>query len=181
MKKKDTTLPVRYLKPGEIFITEKPFLVKTVLGSCLTITIFSSRPRLSAICHAILNNAKTKEKCSGDSPACCSTILNGTSFKYVNCSIVHMIKEFKKHHINPESTEIKLFGGASVIGQNGKESMAVSVGENNIQTAFQILNKEGLTVTSSDTGGSVGRKLLFYTHTGEVYLKKLNREMEQSR
>jgi len=62
MNKKDTTLPVRYLKPGELFITDKPFFVKTVLDSCLTITMFSPRARLSAICHAVLNDAKTKAK-----------------------------------------------------------------------------------------------------------------------
>jgi chemotaxis protein CheD len=92
-----------------------------------------------------------------------------------------MIKVFNKYNISSESTEIKLFGGASVIGNNCNGSRAVSVGDNNIRTALQILKKAGLPVASSDTGGAIGRKLLFYTHTGEIYLKRLNRAMKQSR
>ena len=45
--------PLR-LKPGELLICREPHEVTTVLGSCVSITMFNARLGLAAICHAML-------------------------------------------------------------------------------------------------------------------------------
>ena len=35
--------------------------------------------------------------------------------------------------------------------------------------------RQGLRLTASDVGGDRGRKLLFLTHTGDVWVKRLNK------
>ncbi len=50
----ETTLPVIHLKAGEIYIAEKPTLVATVLGSCISVTMFNNRFKIGAICHGAL-------------------------------------------------------------------------------------------------------------------------------
>jgi len=56
----DTDLDQVYLKPGELYIGEKPTKVITVLGSCVSITLFSKRLNIGAICHGRCPNAGKK-------------------------------------------------------------------------------------------------------------------------
>ncbi len=48
------------------------------------------------------------------------------------------------------------------------------VGRRNVLMAFETLESERLRVAASDVGGDRGSKLLFFTHTGEVFVKRLN-------
>ncbi|MGA2108628.1 MAG: hypothetical protein ABSH25_13400 [Syntrophorhabdales bacterium] len=43
-----------FLKPGEIYVGEEPAEISTILGSCVSVTMFSKRVRVGAICHALL-------------------------------------------------------------------------------------------------------------------------------
>jgi chemotaxis protein CheD len=44
--------------------------------------------------------------------------------------------------------------------------------------ALRMIKSEGFNILASDTGGNAGRKLFFLTHTGDVYLKRLNKTEE---
>ncbi len=52
------------------------------------------------------------------------------------------------------------------------------VGQSNIHAVLKIIKAQHLTLTVSDVGGHLGRKLLFYTHTGEVLLKRIQSSTE---
>jgi chemotaxis protein CheD len=43
-----------FLKPGALYISEKPAIVSTILGSCIAVTIFNKRLKVGGICHALL-------------------------------------------------------------------------------------------------------------------------------
>jgi chemotaxis receptor (MCP) glutamine deamidase CheD len=49
MKPLDRDIPVVYLRAGEIHITARPELVVTLLGSCLSITMFNRRTKLDLL------------------------------------------------------------------------------------------------------------------------------------
>jgi chemotaxis protein CheD len=55
-----------------------------------------------------------------------------------------------------------------------KNPGVISIGRQNIEMAEKILLSEGLTLKAKDVGGTGGRKILFYTGTGEVLLKRLS-------
>ncbi len=144
-----------YLLPGEVLISETPAVVSTVLGSCVALTIHAPGHNLGAICHAML-------PLGGD----------GESFRYVDVSFRYMLHYFDQLGIPRSALITKLFGGACVLyGNNLGRSM--TVGEQNIRTALALLTQEGLRPLSQDVGGILGRKLIFYPHTGEVFLKRL--------
>lgn len=156
--------PLIYLKPGEMHISETPSVVVTVLGSCLAITMFNRRIGLGAISHGLLPECSSKKLCTDD----CTYRL-----KFVDCSIKQMLKHFDRHTIKRHEIEVKCFGGADMFGKKPQKAEIVSVGKQNIITAKRLLEEEGLRLSSIDVGGLQGRKLLFYTHTGEVLLKRL--------
>ena len=154
-------VPNVYLKAGEFFISSGPACVTTVLGSCLAVTMFNERLRIWAICHALL---PTKNG-------------NNDDFKYVDSSIVRMLKEFKKVKIGRQEIDVKLFGGADMFKiRNASGALQPSsVGGQNIKAALETLEKEGLSIAASDVGGKSGRKLYYFTPENRVFIKRLDR------
>jgi len=156
-------LPVVYLKAGEMRYAERPELVITVLGSCLSVTMHDPRLGIGGICHGLLPACTDKRTCAN-----CSE-----GFKYVDCSIRNMITLFDKAGAKRSEIEVKSFGGADLFSNAVNKRGKVSVGRQNILIAEGILRREGLSIKKQDVGGLRGRKVFFYTHTGEVLLKRL--------
>lgn len=164
MNRADGDLPVVYLRAGEMHYTDRPSLVVTVLGSCLSVTMFDRRLGIGGICHGLL-------------PACGGRRTCGTGclkeFRYVDCSIRQMAALFNKAGAERSDIEVKCFGGADMFSRKLETIGPASVGRQNIMAAEAALRVEGFRITKQDVGGLRGRKLFFYTHTGEVLLKRL--------
>jgi len=146
-------LPRVYLKPGEFHFSVSPAVVTTILGSCVSVTMFDRLGGAAAICHALLPEGPRSD-----------------AFRYVDSSIPGMLEMFEARGVPRRHLEVKLFGGADMIGTGGSR---VGVGRRNVEIAFQVLAQAGLTVVTHDVGGTRGRKLFFVTHTGDVFLKRL--------
>ncbi len=166
MKKREIDLPAVYLKPGEMHCAEHPTLIVTVLGSCVSVTMFNRRAGVGAICHGLLPRCRGLKNCGG---ACVE------GFKYVECSIRQMVKLFDHYGIKRREIDVKCFGGADMFSRQNNSEGTEFVGRQNIQTAEKILNNEGLRILTMDVGGLQGRKILFYTDTGQVLLKRLTK------
>ncbi len=166
MSKLREQLPLVYLKPGEMFFSAEPAAVVTVLGSCLSVTMFHRRRGLGAICHGLLPKCSGQKDCDGD-------CLEG--LKYVDCSIQRMVQMFDRCKVRRSEVEVKCFGGADMFTRQIVRPGVVSVGRQNILSAEKILSSEGLKLAVKDVGGLQGRKIFFYTHTGEVLLKRLKK------
>ncbi|WP_462325047.1 chemotaxis protein CheD [Desulfoplanes sp.] len=152
-----------YLKPGEAIVASGDSVITTVLGSCVSVTFFSPAHRLGAMTHGVLPlfPQKASQQDGLDS-----------LFRYVDTSIEQMVNRLKAKGMDPRTLEIKVFGGADVLGQPEKSSL--SVGRKNIEAARATLNRLGIPVNRSDTGGVRGRKIIFSTQTGQVKLKRLD-------
>ncbi len=158
-------LPIVYLKPAEICITDTPSVVRTVLGSCLAITMFHSRLNISAICHALLPEPDVQDA-DNDAPP--------NTLKYITLVIPEMLARLKEYGIALEELEVKMFGGADLLTNRKERNVNQQpVGRLNVLKAHAVLESYGLTVRGSDVGGNLGRKIFLYTHTGEVLLKRL--------
>ena len=160
----DKELDSIYLKPGEFHFGENPAVVSTILGSCVSVTMFHPGSGTGAICHGLL------PRCGGNNP-CNGTCLEG--FKYVDCSIKRMIKKFDALGINRVDIQVKIFGGSDMFGARSTDVRSKTIGMENVMVAKTVIEKAGLRVTAFDTRGNQGRKILFFPHTGEVLLKRL--------
>jgi len=158
-------LPVVFLKAGEMHFSKQSVVILTVLGSCLSVTMFHRKLAIGAACHGFLPQCRSRQSCDDG----CSE-----GFKYVECSIRKMLKLFDRFDVKRCELEIKVFGGAEMFDTalNGRGTL--SVGKLNINMATTVLAQEGLSILSMDVGGTQGRKLYFHTRTGEVLLKRLH-------
>ncbi len=159
MKQSLKNLPVHFLKSGEIFFTNQPMILSTVLGSCISVTMFCMKKGLAAMNHAALPKA----------PAEVVQSLNRTeAYKYVDTSILAMIEEFDKKNVKSKDIDVKLFGGADMFSAiNAKKK----IGMMNIDIALKTIESEKLHLVAHNYGGNSGCKLYFLTHTGEVFFR----------
>jgi chemotaxis protein CheD len=159
---KDSYLASVYLYPGEVSICEEPTRVITVLGSCVSVTMFNPGSKIGAICHGTLPRCRARNECH-------STCIE--AFKFMDCALHYMLGRFRQYGIANNEIEIKIFGGADTL----KSKSSNTIGSQNIQITLDIMGKNKLRVIAADVGDSFGRKLVFFSHTGEVYLKRLKK------
>ena len=70
--------------------------------------------------------------------------------------------------------EVKLFGGADMFKRSVANVRNLTVGWQNIAIATECLKMFGLVPSATDTGGCRGRKLIFKTDSGAVFIKKMS-------
>lgn len=164
MSADDLKLPVFFLKPGEVHIDDRPGIVTTVLGSCVSVTMFHKKRAVGAICHGLMPEWDGKRPRGRG---------NDDGLKYVDYAISYMTDYFRSLGIDVRDVEVKLFGGADMFPVREGDLKYLSVGKKNVMVAISTVKREGMNVHVRDVGGTQGRKLHFYTHTGDVFLKKL--------
>jgi chemotaxis protein CheD len=157
-------LPDLNLQPGELYLARGPAILRTILGSCVSVTFWSKRLGAGALCHGVLPRSPLAwPPGSGLSDGC----------RYVDFSIRHLAQQFDALKARRDELEVKLFGGADVLPFLGDRSDRPTVGAMNCQVAIEVLAQEGFTVTASDWGGVRGRRIHFHTGTGEVLVYRL--------
>ncbi len=154
-----------FLHPGEAIFSKKPIIVSTVLGSCVSITMYNARTKMAGISHCQL------PKCPHRATDCIKHCVD--PYKYVDCTIEKMLEKFKSNKIAPEEIEIKIFGGGDVLTTIEKQIPTQTVGQKNLIAADEMFKKHRLKVAAKDVGGKTGRKLFFVADSGEIYLNRL--------
>ncbi len=142
-----------YLKPGYIYLTREPRIVYTVLGSCVMVCLWDKRKRYAGCCHYRYPVAKLRKDYTGE---------------YGNIAIPGMIKYLKEFGSRITDLEAMLFGGADIMTNSG-------VGEKNVEIAKKILKKMKISIVSEDTGGRLGRKIIYHTYTNQAIVYKVQR------
>lgn len=161
----DAGVVVRHLSIGEYLVTQEPMLVSTVLGSCVSVTFFHPHSGLAAIFHAML-----------PSHGSASPLRKNELGKFVETAIPTILDAYQAAGVRPKQIEAKLFGGAFTIEPERKSAVRdiVDVGAKNVEAAKRLLKQFGMNASKENILGPSGRKILFYTATGDVWLKFLN-------
>ncbi len=155
-------LPSVYLKPGEAYFGRQPGLVTTVLGSCVSVIMKSSACSTVAMSHAMLPSCDREDACGADC---------GRAFTYVRCSVLSLLGMFERRGIGRGGIIVKVFGGSDILDDHDG-TYGTTIGRQNLQVAKETLTGQGLAVAASDTGGPYGRKVMFFTDSGVVFVKR---------
>ncbi len=161
-------LPVVYLHPGEVYFGDKPVVVSTVLGSCVSITVFSKKFNYGGISHCMLPYCESKDDCKQCDDA----------YRYVYCTLDTMVQKFERMNLKRDELEIKAFGAADVLITKEERLRSKTIGKQNIRALENWMNKNKIKLTSYDVGGEKGRKLFFLPASGDVYIKKIVNEKD---
>lgn len=156
----NTPIRVVDLKPGDIHVAHEPTCITTLLGSCVSVCLFSACDMLAAMSHSVLPKPWNKTR--------------STDLRYVECAIGRMLDELRRMGARPPEITAKLFGGAEMFARPGQATgIARMVGDSNAEAARAFLELHGVSVVSESVGGQSGRKVMFNTATGVVLVRKV--------
>lgn len=144
------SLDSHFLYPAAIFASEKPFIVHTILGSCVSVCFWDNKLKVGGMCHYML------PYWNGEGLA---------SPKYGNIAIEKLLEKMYSFGCQKKNILAKVFGGGEVIETRNPQ---FHIGQRNIELAWVQLKELKINVVSSSIGGKNGRKIIFNTETGEV-------------
>jgi chemotaxis protein CheD len=145
------------IKPGEFFATTRPFIIATVLGSCVAACIRDPTRGSAGMNHFMLPDQSAQAHAAGE-----------WSLRYGVFAMESLINEFIKHGSARRDLEAKVFGGAAVV-----DAIHSDVGAQNAAFVSEYLRLEGIRVTAADLGGKAPRKVFFFVEQGRVLVKYL--------
>ncbi len=148
-----------FLYPSSFFASREPYVVKTVLGSCVAVCLWDKRLHIGGINHYMLPTWNGNDLASP---------------KYGNIAIDKLIEKMKSLGSRVEDLQAKVFGGGELLDIEGGP-MSTMIGERNIMIARMALEERKIPIVGSSTGGRCGRKILFFTDTGIVHHKLLDK------
>ena len=146
-----------FLFPNTIYVSKKPARVQTILGSCVAVCLYDPVLGYGAINHYMM------------------PWWNGEGMpspKYGDVSMELLLKKMETLGSYRTNLVAKVFGGAN---QHFQSNSLMDIGERNIKTALTFLEDNRIPVMAQSVGGMQGRKIIYYTQTGQVYVKLLNR------
>ncbi|MBI5696812.1 MAG: chemotaxis protein CheD [Nitrospirae bacterium] len=162
MQNADDRFKVVELRPGEIHVADGPTLIRTLLGSCVSVCLFSPQAKVGAMSHSVLPYPRYRPPVH--------------DVRYVECALEEMLDEMLLLGIPSSGLEAKLFGGAEMFHKTDEQvRFARLIGDGNTVAARTFLEREGVRVVSECIGGNNGMKLVFNTSTGVVFVRKLTR------
>jgi len=150
-------MPVVDLLPGQLWVGSGPAVLTTLLGSCVSVCLYAVGGVTGGMCHSVLPYH------GGD--------CTGEGHRYVDCAIDIILSRMRRAGVRPGTIRAKLFGGADMFSISAGSAGGCSVGSKNIQAAKDVLAKERVTIVRESVGGTFGRKVIFYTATGEAVMK----------
>lgn len=152
--------PKLNLNVGKMIVVKDPSVISTVLGSCVSICLYSPQKHFSGMIHYALPYQSDHNQ--EDDP-----------LRYGDQAIPILIDELKKITMAPVSSlKAKIIGGANCLVRASGGGFN-NIGELNIQMARDILSAHQIEVVGEHVGGEVGRKVLFYTADGRVQVANL--------
>ena len=141
---------------GGLRVSREPLVIDTVLGSCIAACLYDPVSGVGGMNHFML-----PEGFDPDNPA---------STRYGVHAMELLITEIMRLGGHRRRFQAKVFGGGHVL--NIRESLD-GVPQRNIDFVRRFLNVEQIPVLNEDVGGYLARRVLFYAHTGKVFLKRL--------
>ena len=139
-----------FLYPAALYADNEPTQVITILGSCVAVCLWDPVLEIGGINHFML------------------PLWNGqglASPRYGNIAIEKLISKLEYYGSKKSDLKAKIFGGGEVIETGIKQ---FHIGKRNIALAKEALAEQNIPIVSSSVGGKLGRKIMFFTQSGEV-------------
>ena len=149
-----------FLYPSSLYVSKEPYVIKTILGSCVAICIWDKKLKFGGMNHYMLPNWNGNDLASP---------------KYGNIAIDKLIERMFYLGSNRNDLVAKIFGGGELLEARTGNSMLI--GERNIRVARLMLEERNIPIVASSTGGKRGRKIIFFNDSGEVRHKFLEKKV----
>jgi chemotaxis protein CheD len=150
-----TNLIEYFLRPGFIFVPDRPAIISTVLGSCVSVCLYDRKLRRGGMNHFQLPLLPESTEATP---------------RYGHVATVALVEMMLQQGSECPHLEAQIFGGA-----HDPLRCPRNIGGENVRVARRVLGRKGLRIVSEDTLGEKGRKIVFDTNTGDIAVLKVER------
>lgn len=146
-----------FLQPGEFYFGDEDTRIRTVLGSCVAITLWHPVRRIGGMCHYMLPGRTARREAELDG-------------RYADEALALFMREIGRAGTSSTQYEVKLFGGGNMFPQMRRAGVP-EVGARNVEQGLRLLDAFGFRVKSKHLAGSGHRNVVFELWSGDVWLR----------
>ncbi len=147
-----------FLQPGEHHFGDRNTRIRTILGTCVSLTFWHPILLLGGMCHFMLPS-RGEERRRIDPP-----LPDG---RYADEAIDILLKKIASIGTSHREYQVKLFGGGNMFpSRNGSH-----VGMKNVEAARKLVLDHGLNCVAEHLGDCGYRNVIFDISNGNVWVK----------
>jgi chemotaxis protein CheD len=145
-----------FLQPGELIVADADYQIRTLLGSCVSITLWHAASRNGGMSHFLLpTRGGAARPMARDG-------------RYGDEALPAMLDELHKIGVTPAQCQAKIFGGGNMFPGHSR-ARGIQVGQRNGEAARALLQAYGIPVVSESLFGIGHRQIIFDLSTGDVW------------
>jgi chemotaxis protein CheD len=149
-----------FLQPGEHYVGDADCRIRTLLGSCVSITLWHPARRIGAMSHFLLSDRGTQRP--GE--------LDG---RYAEEAMSLMLRDLARQKVDPMECQAKLFGGGNMFPKHARAGSAPNIGQKNGEAARRLVRLHGIPVISECLYGVGHRQIIFDVASGHVWSRQV--------
>lgn len=160
MKQDDVVQDV-FLGPGDVRIGGANIRLRTVLVSCVPVTVWHPVNKIGGMYHYVIAESLV--------------LREDQETRFADQAIKVLIESMRQAGCPPRELEAKLFGGGCMFldERTGQCRSGSRVYAENVVKGKTLLAQYGLSLKAEHSGGAGHRQLVFDIRTGDVWLKHL--------
>ncbi len=157
-----------FLHPGEFHFTDQQVHLHTLLGSCISITLWHPDLKIGRMCHFKLPTNPAGPKTN--------VMLNGN---YADDAMKMFSRDAQRYGTRLTEYQAKIFGGGNMMSADGERTHN-AIGERNAAAAMQLLMQEEVNIMVAHVGEFGHRRIVFDVGTGEVWVRHVDNNGKRS-
>lgn len=150
------------LPPGGFYFGDGRPRIRTLLGSCVSITLWNRERRIGGMCH-YLNPSRDVREAEDPDP------------RYANEAMALFRQRAAAAGTTLAGYEAKIFGGGSQFAAGDGGLAPSDIPARNVEAGLRLLAASGLTVVAYHVGGQGPREVIFELRTGDVWVRHENK------
>lgn len=161
-----------FLQPGEFYFGDESTRIRTLLGSCVSITLWHPARRIGGMCHYMLPSRGGKGRCTVSPDG-----------RYADEVLDLFLREIVLARSHPSEYEVKLFGGGNMFPRHAKWSKGrpssvqthaggANIAHKNIEVGRAMMEKIGFKIKAEHVGGDGRRHIIFDIWSGHVWVRQ---------
>lgn len=168
MRKPDAVTEI-FLQPGEFHFGDALTRVRTILGSCVSITLWHPRLRIGGMCHFMLAQR---------SPGRAAATLDG---RYAEEAMELFRRELRQSGTRPAQYDVKLFGGGDMFPGAHKAPAGIPIARKNVEIGRALVLRDGFSIKAENLGGNGYRQIVFDIWSGNVWVRHVDMDKDGKR
>jgi chemotaxis protein CheD len=144
-----------FLQPGEYYVGDADCRIRTLLGSCVSITLWHPKMRIGGMTHFLLSERGSDQVLELDG-------------RYGDEAMWILLRELMRLEVDPTKCVAKIFGGGNMF-RHAVTNRTVNIGKKNGEAARAMLQGYGIPIVSESLYGDGHRQIIFDVSNGHVW------------